>query len=356
MKFINSINHFRALSIILIVMGHLYTLSGIKFDTAFENILGNIITGGTFNFVFVSGFLFNSVFYKRFNYKFFIINKAKRVFLPYIILSFLPILISIYLKPDFWVMSIKDGNVVNPIISFVLFLISGAHLLAYWYIPFIMLIFLMSPLHKLFIDLDLKFQITLVLLMVIISLFIHRPFELQYPFQALHSLIYFTPIYLIGILCSLHKEKIYEVGSNKEYILLLIVILIAFFQNYMGTNGNYNQNWHSISGIIDLMFIQKLILCLFLMIWLNRFEDYTNSTISLIAKFSFPIFFLHPILLSLSFIVKNHFDISFNYPWVALILLTIAFVFVSVTSAMLISNYLPRYSLYIIGYKDKPKI
>ena len=121
MKFINSINHFRALSIILIVMGHLYTLSGIKFDTAFENILGNIITGGTFNFVFVSGFLFNSVFYKRFNYKFFIINKAKRVFLPYIILSFLPILISIYLKPDFWVMSIKDGNVVNPIISFVLF-------------------------------------------------------------------------------------------------------------------------------------------------------------------------------------------------------------------------------------------
>jgi len=50
-------------------MGHLNTLSGIKFESVHENILRNIITGGTFNFVFISGFLFNSVFYNRFNYK-----------------------------------------------------------------------------------------------------------------------------------------------------------------------------------------------------------------------------------------------------------------------------------------------
>jgi len=353
MKFINSINHFRALSIILIVMGHLYTFSGIKFESVHENILRNIITGGTFNFVFISGFLFNSVFYNRFNYKIFIISKAKRVLLPYLILSFIPILISVYIKSDFWVMEMNNTNVNNSLSSFVLFLISGAHLIAYWYIPFIILIFLMSPLHKKFIDLTLKSQMIIVFFLVMISLFIHRPFELEYPFQALHSLIYFTPIYLIGILCSLHKEKIYKVGRNKDYILILVVILIAIFQNYIGTNGNYQQNWHEVSGTIDLMFIQKLFLCLFLMIWLNRFENYNNSTINFIAKYSFPIFFLHPILLSFSFIIKNQFNISFEYPWLALIILTFVFVFVCVGIAMSIAKHLPRYSLFIIGYKNK---
>ena len=81
--FINSINHFRAIAILIIVSGHTYHISDLKFDSFFENVIGNLITGGTINFVFISGFLFYSIFYNRFKYSQFIKSKIKRILLPY---------------------------------------------------------------------------------------------------------------------------------------------------------------------------------------------------------------------------------------------------------------------------------
>jgi hypothetical protein len=45
--YINSFNHFRAVSILLIIAGHcLYALLGLEFDTIFEKTVRNLLTGG----------------------------------------------------------------------------------------------------------------------------------------------------------------------------------------------------------------------------------------------------------------------------------------------------------------------
>ena len=72
MKFINSINHYRAIAIIIIVAAHSFTIAEIKFDAISTNIFRNLLAGGTMNFVFISGFLFHIIFYKKYRFdKFF---------------------------------------------------------------------------------------------------------------------------------------------------------------------------------------------------------------------------------------------------------------------------------------------
>ena len=354
--FLNSINHFRAIAIVIIVAGHLYGVSGIKFDSFSQNVIGNLITGGTINFVFISGFLFHSVFYNRFKYSKFLKSKMKRVLVPYFFLSVIPILFSLYTVPDYW-NRIKSDDVIFGMyfISSLKFLISGSHLIAYWYIPFIILVFLMSPLHIKFIQLKFTNQILILILLGLVSLFIHRPFERIEVFQAIHSLVYFTPIYLFGIICSMHKDKIYKAAKNKELVLLLAAVLLAVIQAYLGQNGNYMQPLSNISGIVDLVLIQKTIMCLFFMVWLNRFENITNPYVNTVAKFSFPIFFLHPYFLSFSFRVKSHFNINFDYPWLMLIGFTLFFGIGSILVAKLIGGILPKYSVMLIGYGKKKK-
>ena len=151
MKYLNSLNHYRAISILLIVAGHCYGLAGIEFDSFPENIIKNLITGGTINFVFISGFLFYSVFYQRFEYVEFLKGKIKKVLMPYVFLSIPAILLFFYRGSGTSGMANTDYTYVETIFEF---LISGKHLIAYWYIPFIMLVFLVSPMHIYFIKLN----------------------------------------------------------------------------------------------------------------------------------------------------------------------------------------------------------
>ena len=149
---------------------------------------------------------------------------------------------------------------------------SGSHLIAYWYIPFIILVFLMSPLHIKFIQLKLTNQILILIILGLVSLFIQRPFEKIKVFQAIHSLMYFTPVYLFGMICSKYKDDIYSIFKNKEVFLITIVVGLAILQVYLGYYGSYQHHLDELDGTIDLMFVQKIVMCLFFMVWLNRYE------------------------------------------------------------------------------------
>ena len=353
--FINSINHYRAIAILFIVAGHTFEISDLKLNSFFENVIGNLINGGTINFVFISGFLFYSIFYKRFKYRHFLKSKMKRILLPYLFLSIVPIIIRLYLVPDFWSGVNSDGvNFWEYILSSLKYLITGSHLIAYWYIPFVILLFLMSPLHIKFIQLKLTNQVLFLILLAVVSLFIHRPsFNRVLPFQAIHSLMYFTPVYLFGSLCSKYKDDIYRILKNKEMLLLAIVVGLAGSQTYLGYNGTYQHHLNEIDGVVDLMFIQKIVMCLFFMVWLNRHENYSNIYIDILAKISFPIYFLHGYVLYFIRSVIVFFNTTFDYPWVMFLIFVSVLVIICVLTAVLIEKVFPKYSIMLIGYGKK---
>jgi len=66
---LRSFEYFRAVAIVLIVIGHTYDISGWQIDSFGDRVLANLISGGTSLFVFISGFLFHHVFYPKFVYR-----------------------------------------------------------------------------------------------------------------------------------------------------------------------------------------------------------------------------------------------------------------------------------------------
>ena len=174
--FVEYINRFRGIAILLIVMGHYLPLVKIN-DTSKINIFFiNIVQGGTALFVFISGLLFHHVFYKRFEFKKFINAKIKNVLTPYLFLAILPITyIVIYGQQIEYFTLASDSKLLTSLELIISYLSTGSFLVAYWYIPFIMVIFLLSPLFTRYIHTSLNVQIYWLIALSLLPIFIHRP-------------------------------------------------------------------------------------------------------------------------------------------------------------------------------------
>lgn len=356
-EFLASLNYFRAVSILFIVMGHSYGIAGIHADSLFEKVVVNIITGGTTLFVFISGFLFHHIFYAKFRYRKFIASKTKNVLIPYLLLS-IPIVAWFIMKNDgsspFF--STQGSGIVNEYLTPIFkYYWTGGAMIAYWYIPFIMITFAIAPLHILFIHQKITAQTIVIVLLVISAALIHRPLDNYSVFQ---SVVYFSPVYLIGIFCSINKELIYRLMKNKETYLFTIVVGLAVLETVTGHNGNYHKEPFLLNGI-DIMFFQKITLSLFFMIFLHRFENSSNNLLNKIAATSFGIFFLHGYLiyiLSRYFSNTNIVNITDLVQagqlssWFILITITAVFVTISSMVVLTTKNITPKYSRYLTGY------
>lgn len=344
---VNSFNHFRAIAILFILAGHSFEVNGMIINSVFNTTIKNLIAGGTALFVFISGFLFHHIFYKRYDYKKFMFNKGKNVFVPYLVLGLLPVLMHVMKKTDSF-----DGyflpNGVGLINEYLIpafkYYASGRFLTAYWYIPFVMVTFALSPLHVKYIKLKFKYQFLITVIFSIVATLIHRPI---YNINVIQSVIYFTPIYLIGITASIHKELIYKYLKGKELYIILAVILLATYQSTLGIGGSYHKDAF-IYGGVDLMFFQKLLLCFFFMIWLNRFESYNNRVVNAVASTSFTAFFIHPFILW--FIQKLDLEFMGTDSWFIYLFFIGILSLLCVLIAKITKKTIPKYSRFLIGY------
>ncbi|MGD1920569.1 MAG: acyltransferase family protein, partial [Pleurocapsa sp.] len=184
-KFINSINYFRGLAIVIIVLGHCFDLAQWNVSNNFEIFVHNLSLYGTFYFVFISGFLYYHIFYQRFNYKKFMSKKMQYVLLPYILISLVPIVLVVFSgsghSENF---PVELNN--KPLLAIIWYFVTGKIINAYWYIPMAMLLFAVSPIVNLIVKSDKIIEVFLLLLPI--SLIVHRPLD---NLNALHSLIYF---------------------------------------------------------------------------------------------------------------------------------------------------------------------
>jgi surface polysaccharide O-acyltransferase-like enzyme len=347
--FLNSFNYFRGVSILVIVAGHCLDLADIKSETVAEQTIRNLMAGGSTLFVFISGFLFHHVFFEHFNYRHFVTNKARNVLLPYLLLSALPIAYYVISqKPHFdgYFLPTGDGVIAEYVVPSLKYLWTGVFFIPYWYIAFIMLIFLLSPLQVAFIRMGPRLRLTLLTLGLVCAAFLHRPIDNLSPLQ---SVGYFFPVYLLGIQCSIHKDWIYKNLAGRELILLALVLAPLIWQTLvLGDVGAYNKAPFSFGGI-DWVLVQKVFACLLLMAFLHRFENRNWRLLGLLASSSFGIYFLHAWVLAGAYAIKD--GREFGAPgFLAWPVATVAVTALSIGAALVARRMLGKRSRMVVGW------
>lgn len=353
-NYINSINYFRAIAIIFIVSSHCYDTANVHYSDFLGSVFYNLNKGGTYFFMFISGYLFHHVYYSNFNFKKFIIKKFKNVYIPYLILSTPPILYFVFfdnksLPQEYAFFTPTSNSMIDTyVVPLLKYYITGFRLIANWYIPFIMIIFFLSPVFIKIINMKIKMQVILFFIMLIISLLIHKPHS-ESMSAFIQSVVYYSPVYLLGIIYSQQKDFLNSKLKNRDFHLLVIVLILASIQAYTGKGGNYYKNAFEYGGI-DLMLLQKLCFSLFFVIFLRRFENKNITFLSKIADWSFGIFFTHGLFILFVELIRRKLKFEFDpNNFFALIFVFILIFSLSILSIIITKKIAGKRSRYIIG-------
>lgn len=277
-------DYLRGLAIALIVLGHSIFLA----QPVFPLLLENLLRGGTGLFVFISGFFFHRVFYPRFDYPQFIAKKVRVLLIPFLTIS----MVALFIRMLGWW---QDGvGWQQTLLNTWYTLRNGYVLYPHWYIPFILLTFLCSPLHLAYIRAHLLVQIGAFAVFAFIAVLMHRP---ESNSNFLQSLIYFTPYYLLGILFSQYEQALRVWHLPLLIAGVLMVAATALAQTYLWVHiGNYHTAAFHYAGW-DLQFIQTLFGCITMLALCRHIRwPWLQQHLRWLAGLSFPIFFIHPLL------------------------------------------------------------
>ncbi len=344
--YLRSFEYFRAIAITVIVAGHCYGISGWVIDSFAERVLANIISGGTHLFVFISGFLFHHVFFPRFIFRQFIWKKFRNVYVPFLFLSIFGIALSLYIHGPFpeYYFGPAPTSVDQVIRPALLYLWHGG-VFAYWYIPFIMCIFLLSPLFIRYIRAPLPARVAVLSLFLILSLFLGRPVD---NLSTLHSVFFFLPVYLAGILCSMEKDWLYGRLSPRLWSVLAVALALTVAQAMTClSSGDLQKPPFAITGI-DINLLQKLTFSIFLMLFLHRCEHVDCPLLRILASSSFAIYFLHGWFIFIISLFQRHYRDVYG-PHLLLVLTPLVMA-ASYWLARLVRTRFPRHSRLLIGW------
>jgi len=343
---INYFDYFRAIAILFVVAGHSYYPWHI--NSLPEMVIANLITGGTALFVFISGFFFHRIFYPKFQFWSFLIKKSKNVLLPYIVLSSVGFLFIVVICDTPNPHIVGDVNGFNNIFLYLKYLWTGQIITAYWYIPFIMIIFAISPLFIKYIDLSLIKQIYIFILLLVVSMLIHRP---AHNLSPIHSVIYFTPLYMLGIIFSNNEKSICNFIKNKSFILGIVTLLISVIQVAENDSyGNYQKKEMLSYAGVDIIIIQKIFMIFFFLSILQKIDKKEIKFLKYIASISFAIYLLHPWVLKYFSYLSITDYISFLPGIILFPIKTILIIGICLAVATLFKTILGKRSRYIIGY------
>ena len=292
-EMLNYINVFRGLAILLILAGHTMQI-GAK-GSWINNISFEIFAGGTALFIFISGFLFQHLSAK-FEYKNYLSKKWTNVILPYMFTAIPGIILcltlpSLYGNPF-------DG--LNPLAQIGVFLTTGrVHNVPAWFIPMIVIFFLLSHLllkmeksGRLYKLLPILFLITIYCPRMDIEPewvanldYLHK--YLEYLKFIGISFIHFASMYVFGMYLSANKDKIdifwQKRGMIWFFMLATTIADIYFMHNNMFFNGT----------------LSKIFLTILVLGYLKHYDEQIkshekiNNLLDITAKYSFGLFFVH---------------------------------------------------------------
>lgn len=290
-SFLNYINVFRGLAILLIIMGHAMQFG----DGLIHNINCEIVCGGTALFIFISGFLFQHLSGK-FEYKNYLSKKWTNVIMPYFFTA-IPGLLFCFCCPTLYKNSFDGLNIFAQIP--ILLSIGRVHNTPTWFIPMIVLFFFCS---WALLKLEKKgILYKLLPILFLITIFCPRggvEYEdligmnysakyLAYVQYVLLGFVHFFSLYVFGMFCSKNKDVIDKFYNKRALITVAMITTAAL------------DIWLTQKGIYSNFTISKTFLTMLILGYLKHYDEFIlsheklNKTLDFIAKYSFGLFFIH---------------------------------------------------------------
>lgn len=337
--FLQHIHYFRGFAIINIVMIHmLFPYLGEHVEL-FKNARMGVellFADSTLYFILIAGFLFSYLSYKI-RIKAYYKVKFKNVILPYIIITFL---VTLFKSRH----ELADLNVLAFFNSFMENVLLGKALIPFWYIPFVAVVFFISPFFLMLSDQTFK-KITIVA--IFLPLLGTRP---SIDLTVWHF-FYYVPVYMLGILIARnYSEILTQIMRYKIWLYVTIVVSsLVLLYNLQIPNETYFLQRNVYYG---LFYIQKLAISFVLLDFLQRFDSKKINWLDYLAVYSFSIYFLHSIVqypvqkIMYMAPLRPYID---QAPVLYIFLVAVVILVVTLLVCILLNRVLGRYSRMLIG-------
>ena len=209
----------RSIAIVLVVMAHTATVFVVSSTTSDNDPISYFpLRHVNAVFIIVAGFLFQYLL-NGFTYRSYLRVKAQTVILPYVIISIPAIIL--------YLIGFKDPASLNApawvhgrVELTAYMLLTGTHLGPLWFIPMIVLIYLLAPLFKAVDRWPVFYWATPLLLML--SYFVGRSADDSNPVQAL---VFYLPTYLIGMAACRYRNRLMPLLARWWPVLLLAIFI-----------------------------------------------------------------------------------------------------------------------------------
>lgn len=362
-------DYMRAFAILIVVGGHTLLFGHYKHHVWNSTVY--FFGGGTFLFVFIAGFLFQYLSYK-FNYISYLKKKFSNVILPYW-LTILPVAVIFAFtcndKINFFHDKALCIKLLNP-------LLWGEIVAApLWFIPMIVVIFLVAPLLiRLFRCKVLWYSL---LLFGLIYISYQSPYVLDFDALVRHGhsysilrwniycgilnigrTLHFLPVYMLGMtICDIAERyfdyiKTHSLVLSKIFFISYVMCYFLFVWILELSNGQQP--------------IKALLLTFSVLFFFMGYEDkirtklWLYNTLKFLAKYSFGIFFVHMYFANLLFqhTVYRKFDYvyyQYNYENSILCLLHVIGDFVFVLAGSILLLLIIKFILTKLGVKNTRK-
>jgi probable poly-beta-1,6-N-acetyl-D-glucosamine export protein len=346
-NFLNYIHNYRGLAILLIVGNH----CRVAFPWPKESIIHSLLLYGidspTILFVFISGFLFQYLNAEKFEYVSYLKKKVLYVIIPYVLVSIPALLDKLLLETDAPWMS-PFYNSLYPPFKVLYMLCTGKHSGPFYFIPMIGLIFLISPILLRIQKLS-YFSIIAAAVMGI------GLFTFAYGFYGttLESLLYFLPIYIMGIWASKNRNQIFAMSNYLFFSVIATYLMIFLLEmtelihtqhlNYFEPTPTYfttQFNW----GKLKEMLLAIIILLLF-----YRYRDKDFRLLHWLGSASFGIYFVHIYFINLVVYLVSKTNLLEYQNGVSYVIFTVLTIFISSLTVFIIKKIFKGRSRILIG-------
>jgi probable poly-beta-1,6-N-acetyl-D-glucosamine export protein len=343
---LQALHVFRVVAMVFVVAQHSVWAGEWPPGSTTREVLADLLDNSTVLFVFLSGYLFHHVAGRR-GYREFLTRRVTRVLVPYLVVAF-PAAVLAAVSPR------AAGDFTGPAgepfpVKVGWYLLHGATQvnIALWFVPMIMLFYLLAPVFRLVARHPRLYWALVVL--VPMSLLAHRP-SITPDVDTLALAVYFAPVYLAGMCASHHRERLQPLLRRHwaEPVLAFLVVLIAqvllaeHHGNYRGA-ALFTQE----HGLIDWLLAQKLLLCVAVLAVAERIA-HRGGFLRKIGDASFSVFLVHcyavnAVKITASFLGM---DLGSLAEWIATTLIALVSSLLVVRAAWAV---LGRRSVYVIG-------
>jgi len=276
--YLNYINNFRGLAILFVISIHVLAIFSSYLAPSTYAFIRNLIGNGTVLFVFIAGLLFQHLSGK-YNFRRYITSKIKYVLLPYLLIS-IPAIIYVTQFSAPRLEYIADYPMV---IQVLLYLITGSHLLPLWFMPMIVIYYLISPL---LIKLDrTKYFYHFLPLFIVLSILADKNVD-----NILVSFIHYLSVYIFGMYFSNNKQELLQFIGKRIVLFWAVFIVLVI----LGTVNEITGFQYSPLGTnLFLIYLNKMVLTCILMYVLYKHDEVLGKKFNLLASYSFGIYFIH---------------------------------------------------------------